>query len=104
MVPRRSGTGIFIKGNPQLLKRIFNQEVVFIYYILWRYSFFLGADGNGNPMLIGTADESNFAPLSPVKTRIHICRNIHSCKMADMHRAVGIGKGCRNNLLLRHAF
>ncbi|MCY1380845.1 hypothetical protein D9M69_687020 [compost metagenome] len=52
------GARIDIEGDPELLKRSFDDGVVFVYHFLGSNALFFGLDGNGHAVLIRTADKS----------------------------------------------
>ena len=93
MVHLRRGASIDIERNAELLKRLFDKFVVAVHDVLRRAAFFLGADGDGHPVLVASSDEEDLFFLQPQVADIDVSRYIHPGQVADMHRSVGIGQG-----------
>ena len=69
---------------------ILDYLVVLVHNILWGTSLLPSLDSNRHAMLIRPTDIKNILSLHPQISHIDIGRNIHSGKMSDMHRAIGV--------------
>ena len=96
VVDRRGGARIYVERNTQSLERLLNQLVIAVYYILWGHTLGTCLEGDGHAMLVAAADKQHVATGKAHIARINICRDIYSGQVADMHGAVGIGKGRGN--------
>jgi hypothetical protein len=85
-----TGTGINIKLNPKIGKRVFDDAVIFVHNILGGTTLLSRLNGDGNTMLIGTAYKESLSAAHSEVPYIYICRNINTCKMTDMNGSVGI--------------
>ena len=96
MMNSRSGTGIDIEGDTELLKRALDKRVIAVHHLLGRDSFFAGAYGNGHTVLIATADKHRLLAFEAQIARVDIRRNIDAGKVSDVHRTISIRQGCCN--------
>ena len=62
-----------------------------------------GAEGDGNPIFVRSADVENIVALKPLKTGIAIGRKISPCNMAKMQRSIGIGKRRSDEYFFSHS-
>ena len=60
---------------------------------LRRAAFLLGADGDGHPVLVASADEEDFLLLQAQVADIDVGGHIHPRQVADVHRPVGVRQG-----------
>ena len=105
MVSFRRGSAVYIERDAEFFERLLDEGVVTVYYILRSDSFFLGTDGNGHTVFIGTSDEEYVFFLQSQVTDVDICRYVYTGKMPDMDRAVGIRESrgyCGSFKLLFH--
>src|SRR5690606_23936306 len=56
VVDGTGGAGVDIEGDPEILKRAFDDGVVFVYHFLGSNALFFGFDGDGHPVLVRSAD------------------------------------------------
>jgi len=67
--------------------------VILVHDILRCHPLLPGTDGNGNAMFIGSPYKTDFPARQTQVTYINVGRNIHTGKVSDMNRPVGIGQG-----------
>ena len=82
-----------VERDAQTLKRLLDDIVVAVAYVLRRHTFFLGLDGDGHAVLVAAAYELHVLALEAQVAHIDVGRHIDAGQVADVHRAVGIGQG-----------
>ena len=95
-----------IERDAQPRHRIFDNLMIAVNNILWGNTLFLSLDGDGHTMLVAAANHNHIIALEAQITCIDIGRHIHACKVADVHRTVGVrqsrGHQCALEILLHN--
>ena len=89
----RCGAPVHVERDAELLERLLDKFVIAVHNVLRRAAFFLGADGDGHPVLVASADEEDFLLLQAQVADIDVGGHIHPRQVADVHRPVGVGQG-----------
>ncbi len=87
------GTGVDVETDAEILKRLLDKFVVFVHYFLYADALFLGTNGNGHAVFVGAAYQKYIGFAQAKVACIYVCRNIHSCQVAYVDRAIGVGQG-----------
>ena len=61
--------------------------------LLYSDAFLAGTDGDGYTVFVGAANEENILALETKVADVNVGRNINSCEVTDMNRAVGVRQG-----------
>ena len=88
------GTRIDIKRDTKALERVFDDVVVAIYHLLSRDTLLTRANSNRYTMLVATAYKEDILALETNVADIDVSWYIHTRQVSDMHRTIGIRKGC----------
>lgn len=90
----RGGAGIHIKRYAQLLHGILDYCMVTVHYVLRSDTLLTCLDGNGHAVFIAATHQKYFLAIGAEIAGIYVGRHIHTGKMTNMHRPVGIGQCC----------
>ena len=103
VVQRIGSAAVMVERNAEAVESIADEGVVAVYQFLRTDAFLAGADGDGHAMLVAATDEDYVIAAQPAPAHIEIGRQISSGQVSEMHRSIGVWKGCGNrNLALRH--
>ena len=92
----RGGARIDIERDAELAERFLYQRVIAVHHVLRGDAFFLGADGDGHSVFVGSADEQHVLFLEAQIAHVDVGRDIHACQVTDVYRAVCIGQSGGN--------
>ena len=93
-----------VEGDTKLLKRVFNELMIAVTYVLWGDTFLLCTDGDRHSMLVTTTDESYFTVLQSEVAYVDVSWNIHSGKVSYMHTTIRIRQCGRHSSTLEFLF
>ena len=97
------GAAIDIEADAEALEGILDERVVAVHHLLHGDAFLAGTDGNGNAMLVASANEKHIATLQAQITHINVCGDINSGQVAYVYGTIGIrqcrGHGCSLEIL-----
>jgi hypothetical protein len=81
-----------IERDAKILKRFFNDSVVFVNHLLRSNSFLAGFYGDGYPVFVGTTDKYHILTFGAEVADVNVGRHINTGKMTDVYGAIGIWK------------
>jgi hypothetical protein len=96
VVQRKGSPGVIVEQDSEPAETLFHQAVIAIDYLLGRDVLPIRPDGDGNAMLVGTADKQDIVTFEPLITYEDIGGNIGARQMAEVQGAVRI-RQCRSN-------
>ena len=92
MVRLTSRARIYIERYTKTLKRIFDDLVVTVHYLLGGNTLFACTNGDRNTMLIATTHKKHIFAFQTEIANINISWNIYTRKVSNMHGTIGIWK------------
>ena len=100
VVHGRGGARIDVERHAQPFERLLDDIVVFVDDVLRRYALLPGLDGDRHAVLVRSAHRDHvLAPQAQV-TGVDVGRDVNSRQVADVDRAVGVGKGRSDQITL----
>ena len=86
-------TPVGVKGDPEVSKGLADDSVIAVYDVLGADALLLCLDGDGDAMLITSADEEHLFALETQVASIDIGGYVDAGEVPDVHGAVSIGQG-----------
>ena len=87
----RGSAPVDVEMDAKRLETVFYDVVVLVHDVLGAASLLTRLDGDGHAVLVGTAHIKHLPPAHTKIADINVGGHIHSCKVPDVHRAVGVG-------------
>ena len=75
--------------------------MVFIHHLLGRNALFLGPNGDGHAVLVGTANKFYIAADRAQVAHVNVGGQINPGQMPNVYRPVGIGQSSGNRISFR---
>ena len=82
-----------VERDAEFFERVLDKLVIAVHDGLRGDALLAGADGHGHTVLVATADEAHIALFEAEIAHVDVGRYVHTCQVADVHTAVGIGQG-----------
>ena len=92
LVNLRRSAAVDIEIDAQGLEAVAYYAVILVHYVLRSAALLAGLDGDGHAVLVAAAHIQHILSAKTEIPHINVSRDVHSGKMPDMHRAVGIGQ------------
>ena len=104
VVGLRRGAPEGVETDAEVFEAVADERVVAVHHLLHRAALLAGTQRDGHAMLVASADEEHRLALEAQIAHVDIGRHIHAGQVTNMHAAVGIRQGGRDQSSVEFLF